>query len=374
MGQYEQPVIGMKSAFDFSETQVREKEWNAREWFVVRDADVLMSEDNVLVPYVNMGVEAREQIEGENGLVDAPLTKPDHPLVKYAETFTRNFDLIAERKSVVFHLRELAKASVLAKFLFESQVELEDSWFDLADDAKAACALEVPQLWNERVQSQLHVQDGMIVEAEKGMSPKMNGVYGGVQFGLDRFTVGARPATLSATVVGARGVAPRVSAALSMATSVTGGFRAPTMMRAASAMRAGVPSARAAVSMRAGGVARGVDLNLDEFSLSEAGAYAGDLQAAGADAPIGSAFWSSIDSVDEAAFKGEDVKLFKDIYNPELSDRRDEGDMFVPPETNLSYVQKLRSLVKEEGLVREERKQYFFSSDFNEDSVGALFP
>jgi hypothetical protein len=126
--------------------------------------------------------------------------------------------------------------------------------------------------------------------------------------------------------------------------------------------------------MRAGGVARGVDLNLDEFSLSEAGAYAGDLQAADADAPIGDAFWSNVDGKDEALFKGEDLKLFKDIYNRELSDRRDEGDMFVPPETNLSYVQKLRSLVKEEGLVREERKQYFFSSDFNEDSVGALFP
>jgi len=63
-------------------------------------------------------------------------------------------------------------------------------------------------------------------------------------------------------------------------------------------MRAGVPSAR------------GVDLNLDEFSLSEAGAYAGDLQAAEANAPIGAAFWSSIDSENEAVFKDQDAKLF----------------------------------------------------------------
>ena len=28
------------------------------------------------------------------------------------QAFTRNFDLIAERKSVIFHLRELAKARV----------------------------------------------------------------------------------------------------------------------------------------------------------------------------------------------------------------------------------------------------------------------
>ena len=133
MCQYEQPVVGMKSCLGFTENEMRQKEWNAREWFVVKGADVFMSEDNVLVPYVNMGVEAREQIETEDGLVDAPLTKPDHPLVKYAELFTHNFDLIAERKSVVYHLRELAKASVLAKFLFESEVELADSLFGCAE-------------------------------------------------------------------------------------------------------------------------------------------------------------------------------------------------------------------------------------------------
>jgi hypothetical protein len=126
--------------------------------------------------------------------------------------------------------------------------------------------------------------------------------------------------------------------------------------------------------MRAGGVARGVDLNLDEFSLSEAGAYAGDLQAAGADAPIGSAFWSSIDSVDEAAFKGEDSKLLQEIFNRTLSDRRDEGDLFMPPATSPAYVQRLRNLVKEEGLAREERKRHFISSDFKEANAGLLFP
>jgi hypothetical protein len=146
------------------------------------------------------------------------------------------------------------------------------------------------------------------------------------------------------------------------------------MMRAASAMRAGVPSARAAVSMRAGGVARGVDLNLDEFNLSEAGTYAGDLQATEANTPIGSAFWASLDGDEETAFTGEDSKLFKDIYNPKLSDRRDEGDLFVPPETSPCYIQKLRSLVKEEGSAREERQRHFLSSDFTESNAGPLFP
>merc|ERR1711933_653573 len=121
MGEYEQPVVGMKSCFDYSEEKCFDK-WNAREWFMVRQAEVHVSEDNVLVPRVKMGVEAREQIHSSRGLEDAPLTRKSHPMVKYAEAFSKNFDLIAERKSVIYHLRELAKASVLAKFLVDAKI------------------------------------------------------------------------------------------------------------------------------------------------------------------------------------------------------------------------------------------------------------
>merc|ERR1719476_1082974 len=132
-GAYEQPVVGMRSAFDYSWDEGHDKEWNAREWFVVRKAEVHVSEDNVLIPFVRMGVEAWEQVVGSDGeLTDAKVTRPNHPLVRYAEAFTRNFDLIAERKSVVFHLRELAKASVLAKYLVDSGVRVPDAWLAAA--------------------------------------------------------------------------------------------------------------------------------------------------------------------------------------------------------------------------------------------------
>merc|ERR1719379_1361859 len=98
---------------------------------------------------VKMAVEAREQQLRGDAMEDIPITRPDHPMVKYAEAFTKNFDLIAERKSVVYHLRDLAKASVLAKFLLDSNIELEETWFNLAADREFACSLEVPQLWNE---------------------------------------------------------------------------------------------------------------------------------------------------------------------------------------------------------------------------------
>ena len=82
------------------------------------------------MPDFQMAVEAREQRDVCGMLVDSPITQPDHPMVRYADAFTRNFDLIAERKSVVFHLREQAKASILAKFLLESNIKLEPAWFD----------------------------------------------------------------------------------------------------------------------------------------------------------------------------------------------------------------------------------------------------
>merc|ERR1712190_635039 len=104
-------------------------------------------------------------------------------MVKYAEAFTRYFDLIAERKSVIYHLRELAKASVLAKFLIGDEIQLDDAWFDLVGGLDA-CELEVPQLWSEHCYTKINVQDGEIVDADRIQS-HMHGVYGGVSFGLD---------------------------------------------------------------------------------------------------------------------------------------------------------------------------------------------
>merc|ERR1712242_228239 len=149
-----------------------------------KNAEVQLSESNALIPQVKMGVEAREQIMGADGLEDVKRTKPDHPLVKYAEAFTHNFDLIAERKSVIHHLRELAKASVLAKFLLDSGVQTDDFMLNLAGQEKRiGCdRLEIPQLWNERCHSHIHMKDGEIVDAEDDST---HCLYGGVAFGLD---------------------------------------------------------------------------------------------------------------------------------------------------------------------------------------------
>lgn len=152
MGEHQQPVVGMKSCFDISDCESRDghdEEWSAREWFLVRKAEVQISESNILMPFVKMGVEAREQVVKGDCLLDKKVTRADHPMVKYAEAFTKNFELIAERKSVIFHLRELAKSSVLAKYLLEAAADLEESWFELATASEVPPRLQVPQLWNE---------------------------------------------------------------------------------------------------------------------------------------------------------------------------------------------------------------------------------
>jgi hypothetical protein len=169
MGEHDQPVVGMKSIFDLEQSEDIHGSWSAREWFMVRKAEVHVSEDNVLIPCVKMGVEAREQIRRNGSMIDAPITKKGHPMVKYAESFTRNFDLIAERNSAIYHLRELAKATVMAKFLIDSDFEVEDSWFNLASEAEEACALEIPQL--ERTH---FIQDSCARRGIGGQEPQIS--------------------------------------------------------------------------------------------------------------------------------------------------------------------------------------------------------
>jgi len=353
MGEYEQPVVGMKSCFDFSEEQGLLKDWCAREWFVVNKAEIQLTDDNLMMPRVKMGVEARETFLSKDRLEDVPLTRPDHPLVKYASAFTHYFDLIAERKSVICQLRELAKASVLAKFLVESEARLEDPWLALAPPALPATRKEIPQLWNEQRVSQIQVEDGQIVTSAESLGGHMHGVYGGVEMGLDR--VGR------AAAVPGRVPVAKVSVS-----------RAPALSSRLIQSRTGV----AEFPLPAAPVVpapKGVDLNLDKFSLSAP--VEADTQAPegswGGEGLVGNAFWAAMS---DPKVNQQDQELLKDLFNPHLCDRRDEGDLFVPPDTSLVYVSALRELIKEEAKARQERKERFLSLDFIATDPGHVFP
>lgn len=125
---------------------------------------------------------------------------------------------------------------------------------------------------------------------------------------------------------------------------------------------------------------RGVDLNLDKFNLSasaEPGTWAGTIEA-----PEGAenltmdcqAFWSNIDDAKSSIFSDEDRSLLAKVFDAKLSDRRADGEAFLPPPTGLTYMHRLKTLVKEEDLMRQRRKELFFSNDFVMDKGGPLFP
>jgi len=405
MGEYTQPVLGMKSCLDMSTEKHEAGRWNAREWFVVKEAEMFISEDGVLVPHVAMGVEARQQVVNADGsLEDARITRPDHPLVEYGVAFTHNFELIAERKSAIFHLRELAKASVMAKYLVDAGVTTSGAWLQAADRCVEAAGnriycMEVPQIWNDRCSSRIHGQDGKVVQAS------IRSVYGGVQFGLDRFGLASRaPSLRAAAPMGAIGAfsarapslaarAPSLRAAAPMGAIGAFSARAPSLAARAPSLRAAAPmgaigafSARApslaarAPSLRAA-APMGVDLSLESHNLSSATPAAASSWSKklrcddSTSGDLRTAFWEHIDGgAKDAILDTSNIALLRKVFNPQLCDRRMEGQSFLPPQTSHEYVQKLRKLIHEEADVQQQRRSAFLSQQFSPAAPGHLFP
>jgi len=127
---------------------------------------------------------------------------------------------------------------------------------------------------------------------------------------------------------------------------------------------------------------QGVDLRLDQFDLSEAksvsleahgGSWGSQAQSLDKCVSVGSTFFACIDGPNNL-FKPGDQALLQKVFNPALSDRRSEGELFVPPSASFSYVDTLRTLVKQEDEVRACRERAFFSQNFAMGCPGMLFP
>jgi len=115
----------------------------------------------------------------------------------------------------------------------------------------------------------------------------------------------------------------------------------------------------------------GVDLNLDQFNLSEP-TRIGNLEAC-PEVSNASDFWSYVDA-DKVSAEDERQNLLRQVFNPNLSDRRTEGDIFVCPDTSARYMRRLQRLVKEEAGVQQERKEHFYSQGFMIGNAGHKFP
>merc|ERR1712099_173673 len=97
--------------------------------------------------------------------------------------------------------------------------------------------------------------------------------------------------------------APGISAALGARAGISATSLAPSVFP--QAFRAAPGALR---------TARGVDLNLDQFDLSQAMKVSSNESF---EAPIGNAFWSALDT--NSGFDEEYANLFNRIFNPCLS-------------------------------------------------------
>lgn len=57
-----------------------------------------------------------------------------------------------------------------------------------------------------------------------------------------------------------------------------------------------------------------------------------------------------------------------------MSDRRIEGNAFMPPDSRIEYVKKLQKMLQHEGALRQQRTDHFMSTDFKMENPGDLFP
>mmetsp|Transcript_22503 Transcript_22503/g.52333 ORF Transcript_22503/g.52333 Transcript_22503/m.52333 type:complete len:775 (-) Transcript_22503:55-2379(-) len=409
MGEAAQPIACMRSCLDLmQESDDIPDEWTARAWFTIRKAEVYLSDDNVLIPSVRMGVEAREIVQHESGSgwEDVPLTRPTHPLVRYAEAFTESFDLIAERKSSIYHLRELAKACVLAKHIIEVDAPIDATWLKSLYTGPSVCCMEVPQLWNE-IYCRADRPMGTDLSSLEREPRRKRGVYGGVQLAMDRFAVAPPramtgptaqvkpPPALALAAIDAFGravedpLAPRptrrvapppllrtAGAPLSVVSSFAqeSRMRAPTLPAPAALTSRpgatltriqGVEAVAPPVTGRPAQMPAGVDLNLSNQNVSRAARL--DFNTSNGTASecqgltgIASQFWSHIDTDDSRSlFTDGNLELLRKVFDPRLCDRRMEGDRFVPPATRLACVERLRRQVSVEQDQRELRKDTF---------------
>lgn len=354
LGEYEMPVAGMLSVFDWSELSDKERTWAGREWFVVRKAEVRLAQDKTLVPFVKMGVEAREQVVTKKGLEDAPVTASTHPLKKFADSFSRHFDLIAERKSVVFHLRELAKASVMAKYLVDSHVRVDPQWHRIADEivkgTPSEAHPEIPQLWNMRGNSRIQLKNGRLIDMFTGGQKNLQAIYGGVEFGLDRFELAQRHA-----------------------------LQGQTGMQLGQSGRPMFMPQRFQLGQRAE-MPQGVDLNLDEFDLSKPDRFGSMPPCSGAPGSLetkvtlGRAFLQSLRARKYDELKPEHQEVLLKVFQSPQCDRTQEGDAFIVPDPNMEYTSKLRSHIHEENSLLERRKLHFCDKAFKVGNAGHDFP
>eukprot|EP00913_Durusdinium_trenchii_P005529 g5151.t1 len=232
----------------------------------------------------------------------------------------------------------------MAKYLVDSRARVDPSWYALADEIVKTTTPEahpeIPQLWNMRGNSRIKLKNGRLIDMVTGGQSSLQAIYGGVEFGLDRFELAQRHALQGQ----------------------------PGMQLGQSGRPMFMPQ-RFQLGQRE--MPQGVDLNLDKFSLSSEETDAEtDINGCQGDAGQGLLGRLEAPVLDaRSGVKADDQNLLVNIFTVPQCDRVEEGDAFIPPDPTL-----VRGAPREERSIRERRKTRFADKNFVMANPGSDFP
>eukprot|EP00419_Tripos_fusus_P006339 CAMPEP_0172682672 /NCGR_PEP_ID=MMETSP1074-20121228/18329_1 /TAXON_ID=2916 /ORGANISM="Ceratium fusus, Strain PA161109" /LENGTH=399 /DNA_ID=CAMNT_0013501389 /DNA_START=768 /DNA_END=1967 /DNA_ORIENTATION=+ len=166
----------------------------ARQWFVIRRATVTMTNDGVLVPHVEMGVEARRLVLCAEGYKDAEHTDANDPFVQQARTITAHFKDVASQLQAVGELEALAKSMVVARYLLSKGCQCDGSMLNKCVlpmvPEKHEYSLEIPTLARRRRSSSVE-QDP--ISGQVMLNHESQAIHGGVDLHVPALQVAVPP-------------------------------------------------------------------------------------------------------------------------------------------------------------------------------------
>lgn len=177
--------------FDMESTAPFPEGHAARQWFVVRRAGVTVASDGVVLPYCEMGVNARRLVPSAKGYVDAEHTDPNDALVCMAKSISDNFLDVAAKLPAVAELVKVARATILARYLLECRCRVDENVLDGFNIPQCpegdAYTMEIPTLRTHRRSSSVSRRGRSLV-----MERQHHAVHGGVDLGLQSAKVPVR--------------------------------------------------------------------------------------------------------------------------------------------------------------------------------------
>jgi len=166
----------------------------ARQWFVIKRASCTISADGVIIPKVEMSVEARRLVPCDTGYQDAANSDHNDPFVRQAAIVSGKFEELAGRLPAVAELLAFSKALVVALFLlnrpgiYHNKTVVDKYKLPSVPEADGY-SLEIPTLARERLTSQVDLDP---VDCRVVVGHSRRAMHGGVDLAVPNKRIHSR--------------------------------------------------------------------------------------------------------------------------------------------------------------------------------------